>query len=57
LAVQVLVCGRDEFLESVCGMTERGPPPPGKKKGPKVQGQLVGVLADAGYSAEQVYKF
>ena len=57
--VMVLVCGRDEFLTTVSGMTVRGPPPPGskKKKGPKEQGPLSGLLAAAGYTASMVYKF
>jgi hypothetical protein len=51
------VCGRDEFLETVSGDTIRGAPPPGKKKGPKLQGPLTGVLANAGYEPTMVYKF
>eukprot|EP00928_Gymnodinium_smaydae_P089301 TRINITY_DN73291_c0_g1_i1.p1 TRINITY_DN73291_c0_g1~~TRINITY_DN73291_c0_g1_i1.p1 ORF type:complete len:301 (+),score=19.77 TRINITY_DN73291_c0_g1_i1:149-1051(+) len=53
----VMVCGADQFLETVCGMTVRGSPPPGKKKGPKLQGELTGVLSAAGYEAKHVYKF
>lgn len=53
----ILVCGRDEFLTTVSGQTTRGPPPPGEKKGPKIQGELIGLLAGAGYKAEHVYKF
>jgi len=53
----VMVCGRDEFLETVSGDTQRGLPAPGKKKGPRVQGPLSGVLAAAGYSDGMVYKF
>ena len=55
--VMVMVCGQDQFLERCSGNTVRGPPPPGKKKGPKLQGELVGVLKEAGYVEEQVYKF
>ena len=55
--IQVLVCGRDEFVQSMGGLTGRAPPPPGKKKGPKIQGELTGLLAETGYKAEQVYKF
>ena len=55
--VMVLVCGRDEFLETVSGMTARGPSPEPGKKGPKVQGELTGLLADVGYTAGMVYKF
>jgi len=53
----ILVCGRDEFLETVSGQTARGPPAPGEKKGPKIQGELTGLLAAAGYEAKHVYKF
>ena len=53
----VMVCGRDEFVGHVSGTTVRAPPPPGKKKGPKVQGELVGILKEAGYAESQVYKF
>ena len=53
----VLVCGQDEFLDTVSGRTMRAPPPPGKKKGPKIQGELTGVLAQVGYGAQHVYKF
>ena len=53
----VLVCGRDEFLETVSGLTARGPAQPGQKKGPKIQGELTGLLATAGYQAKHVYKF
>ena len=38
-------------------MTTRAPPPPGAKKGPKVQGELVGVLAAAGFEQRHVFKF
>lgn len=55
--IMVMVCGRDEFVASVGGPTVRAAPPPGKKKGPKVQGPLTGLLAELGYSASCVYKF
>ena len=29
----------------------------GKKKGPKIQGELSGALKEAGFGASQVYKF
>jgi cytochrome-b5 reductase len=56
-STMVLVCGRDEFLDTVSGRTARAAPPPGKQKGPKVQGELTGVLAAVGYQAKHVYKF
>jgi cytochrome-b5 reductase len=55
--VLILVCGRDGFVETVSGMTVRGDPPPGKKKGPKLQGPVTGLLKEAGYTEEMVYKF
>jgi cytochrome-b5 reductase len=56
-STMVMVCGTDEFMETVSGDTQRAPPPPGKNKGPKIQGPLIGVLRDAGYAPEMVYKF
>lgn len=56
-STMVMVCGRDEFLDTVSGRTTRAPAPPGQKKGPKVQGELSGLLAKAGYQAKHVYKF
>jgi len=56
-STMIMVCGRDEFLTAMSGMTTRGPPPTGKKKGSKLQGDLVGLLKLAGFSSEQVYKF
>lgn len=53
----ILVCGRDEFLDTVSGQTARGPAAPGETKGPKIQGELTGLLAEAGYKAQHVYKF
>ena len=55
--VMIMVCGRDEFIASMGGMTQRAPPPPGKKKGPKIQGALTGVLAEIGFTEDTVYKF
>ena len=55
--VLIMVCGKDGFLETVSGMTVRGDPPPGKKKGPKLQGPVAGLLKEAGYTPEMVYKF
>jgi len=55
--VMILVCGRDEFLDTVSGRTTRGKSPKPGKKGPKIQGELTGLLAQAGYDTSQVYKF
>ena len=53
----VFVCGRDGFVSHWAGPVTRGLAPPGKKKGPKVQGPLSGLLKDAGYEAHQVFKY
>lgn len=55
--VLIMVCGRDGFVDTVSGMTVRGPPKPGQKKGPKVQGPVKGLLKERGYSESMVYKF
>ena len=55
--VMVFVCGKDGFVEAWGGRVCRAPPPEGKKKGPKIQGPLLGLLKDAGYSEEQVFKY
>ena len=56
-SVMIMLCGQDQFLDTLSGRTVRGPPPPGKKKGPKLQGPLEGVLAQMNYVSSQVYKF
>jgi cytochrome-b5 reductase len=54
----VFVCGKDGFVSHWGGPVARGPPPPGKqKKGPKVQGPLLGILKEAGYESYQVFKY
>jgi len=53
----IFVCGKDLFVEHWAGPVTRGPPPPGKNKGPKIQGPLVGVLKEAGYDESQVFKY
>jgi cytochrome-b5 reductase len=53
----IFVCGKDGFVEHWGGPVVRAPPPPGKKKGPKIQGPLLGILAEAGYTADQVFKY
>ena len=55
--VMVMICGQDQFLDTLSGRTVRGPPPPGKKKGPKLQGPLQGLLSKTKYTPSQVYKF
>ena len=55
--VMIFVCGKDGFVEFWGGKVGRAPPPPGKKKGPKIQGPLLGLLNEAGYDASQVFKY
>lgn len=52
----VLVCGRDGFVDYWAGPVGRAPTTDGSK-GPKIQGPLLGVLADAGFTADQVFKY
>eukprot|EP00536_Pseudo-nitzschia_multiseries_P016819 jgi/Psemu1/222733/e_gw1.1247.13.1 len=53
----IFVCGRDGFVAHWAGPVTRAPPKPDGKKGPKIQGPLLGVLAEAGFTAEQVFKY
>jgi len=55
--VMVLICGKDGFVEHWGGKVGRAPPKPDGSKGPKIQGPLLGVLKDAGYSESQVFKY
>ncbi|OEU08362.1 ferredoxin reductase-like protein [Fragilariopsis cylindrus CCMP1102] len=53
----IFICGRDGFVSHWAGPVSRGPPSPGKKKGPKIQGPLLGILNDAGYHENNVFKY
>jgi cytochrome-b5 reductase len=53
----VFVCGRDGFVAHWAGPVARAPPKPDGSKGPKIQGPLLGVLQEAGYTADQVFKY
>lgn len=53
----IFVCGRDGFVAHWAGPVARAPPLPDGSKGPKIQGALLGVLADAGFTADQVFKY
>ena len=53
----VFVCGKDGFVAHWGGPVVRGPKNADGSKGPKIQGPLEGVLKDAGYTAEQVFKY
>jgi cytochrome-b5 reductase len=52
----VLVCGRDGFVAHWAGPVGRAKTEDGSK-GPKIQGPLLGVLAEAGFTADQVFKY
>lgn len=52
----VLVCGRDGFVAHWAGPVGRAKTKDGSK-GPKIQGPLQGVLAEAGFTADQVFKY
>jgi len=52
----VFVCGRDGFVDHWTGPVGRAPTEDGSK-GPKIQGPLLGVLAEAGFTADQVFKY
>lgn len=56
-ADMVLICGKDGFVAHWAGPVARAPPLPDGSKGPKIQGPLLGILAEAGYSASQVFKY
>eukprot|EP00316_Scyphosphaera_apsteinii_P010078 CAMPEP_0119306402 /NCGR_PEP_ID=MMETSP1333-20130426/7176_1 /TAXON_ID=418940 /ORGANISM="Scyphosphaera apsteinii, Strain RCC1455" /LENGTH=247 /DNA_ID=CAMNT_0007309703 /DNA_START=329 /DNA_END=1072 /DNA_ORIENTATION=- len=53
----ILVCGTDGFVAAWGGPVGRGPKKPDGSKGPKIQGPLLGLLAEAGYSADEVFKY
>jgi len=53
----VFICGKDGFVAHWGGPVGRGPPKADGSKGPKVQGPLDGVLKEAGYTVEQVFKY
>lgn len=53
----ILVCGKDGFVEHWAGPVGRAPSKPDGSKGGKIQGPLLGILAEAGFTAEQVFKY
>ena len=53
----VLVCGTDGFVDTWGGPVIRGPRKPDGTRGGKVQGPLLGLLAQAGYDASEVFKY
>ena len=57
----ILVCGKDGFVKSWAGAVGRGPdvslPDGTSVQGKKIQGELAGWLAEAGYRASEVFKY
>ena len=56
-ATMIFVCGTDGFRDMWAGSIARAPPLPDGSKGPKIQGDLLGVLKEAGYEASDVFKY
>ena len=56
-STMIFVCGKDGFVAHWGGPVVRAPPKPDGSKGPKIQGPLQGILAQAGYTADQVFKY
>jgi cytochrome-b5 reductase len=50
-----VVCGKDQFLASVCGELERVSPAPGQKAR-KLQGPVRGILAELGFQSSEVHR-
>mmetsp|Transcript_12212 Transcript_12212/g.29128 ORF Transcript_12212/g.29128 Transcript_12212/m.29128 type:complete len:109 (+) Transcript_12212:18-344(+) len=53
----IFVCGTDGFVATWGGPVGRAPNKPDGSVGEKVQGPLMGLLADAGYDASEVFKY
>eukprot|EP00986_Skeletonema_menzelii_P018570 scaffold26658_cov153-Skeletonema_menzelii.AAC.5 len=53
----IFVCGTDGFRDMWAGPIARAPPLPDGSKGPKIQGELLGLLKEAGYEASDVFKY
>jgi len=56
-STMVFICGKDGFVESWGGAIGRAPDQPDGTKGIKIQGPLLGWLAQAGYRASEVFKY
>ena len=56
-STMVLVCGTDGFVSTWGGPVGRGPKKADGSKGPKVQGELLGLLKEGGFVAEEVFKY
>jgi cytochrome-b5 reductase len=53
----IFVCGTDGFVDTWGGKTGRGPQKADGSKGPKIQGPLTGLLAEAGFHEAEVFKY
>jgi len=56
-STMILVCGTDGFVDWWAGPVGRAPATDDGKKGPKIQGPLLGLLRDAGYEESEVFKY
>jgi len=56
-STMILVCGTDGFVDWWAGPVGRAPSTDDGKKGPKIQGPLLGLLRDAGYDESEVFKY
>ena len=53
-STMIFVCGTDGFVETWGGPVGRGPKKPDGSKGGKVQGPLLGLLRDVGFTESEV---
>lgn len=56
-STMIFVCGTDGFVDTWGGKTGRGPKKADGSKGPKIQGPLTGLLAEAGFHEAEVFKY
>jgi len=56
-STMIFICGKDGFVETWGGPVGRAPPKSDGKKGPKIQGPLLGILKEAGYKESEVFKY
>lgn len=53
----IFVCGTDGFVATWAGPVRRAPNNLDGSRGAKIQGPLLGLLREAGYTAEEVFKY
>lgn len=56
-STMIFVCGKLGFVETWGGAVGRAPPLADGTKGPKIQGPLLGFLAEVGFVASEVFKY